>query len=59
MVDITFNGMTMEFDVVVGMMDAEIRESVISVLGDCSEQEMLDAYMRAHKDKHGNDFLQY
>lgn len=58
MVDITFNGMTMEFDVVSGMMDADIKASVSAALGDCTEQELLDAYMKAHKEKHGSEFLQ-
>lgn len=58
MVDITFNGMTMEFDVISGMMDADLKASVLASLGDCSEQELLDAYMKAHKEKHGSAFLQ-
>ena len=58
MVDITFNGMTMEFDVVASMMDAEIKSAVINSLGDYSEQELLDAYLIAHKEKFGSDFLQ-
>ena len=58
MVDITFNGMTMEFDVVAGMMDAEVKAAVTETLGDCTEQELLDAYMKAHKEKFGSEFLQ-
>ena len=58
MVDITFNGMTMEFDIVATRMDADIKTSVTEALGDCSEQELLDAYIKAHKEKHGSEFLQ-
>ena len=58
MVDITFNGMTMEFDVVAGMMDSELKALVMKQIGQCSEQELLDAYMKAHKDKYGTSFLQ-
>lgn len=58
MADITFNGMTMEFDIVVGMMDADIKGALLEALGGCSEQELLDAYMTAHKEKYGGAFLQ-
>ena len=58
MVDITFNGMTMEFNVVEGMMDAEVKSSVMQALGEYTEQELLDAYLRAHKEKFGSEFLQ-
>ena len=58
MVDITFNGMTMEFDVVASMMDAELKSAVLGELGECTEQELLDAYMKAHKEKYGTSFLQ-
>jgi hypothetical protein len=58
MVDITFNGMTMEFDVVESMMDADIKASIKDSLGECTEQELLDAYMQAHKEKYGTAFLQ-
>jgi len=58
MADITFNGMTMEFSVVEGMMDADIKKSVETDLGDFTEQALLDAYMAAHKDKFGKEFLQ-
>lgn len=58
MADITFNGMTMEFSVVEGMMDAELKTQIESVLEAFSEQELLDAYIAAHKEKFGKDFLQ-
>lgn len=58
MADITFNGMTMEFSVVEGMMDAELRNTVESELGEYDEQTLLDTYMSAHKEKFGKEFLQ-
>ncbi len=58
MADITFSGMTMEFSVVEGMMDTEIKQSIESELGDYTEQSLLDAYMAVHKEKFGKEFLQ-
>lgn len=58
MADITFNGMTMEYSVVESMMDAGVKQAVESELSDTSEQAFLDAYMKAHKDKFGKEFLQ-
>ena len=58
MADITFNGMTMEFAVVASMMNADIKAMVLETLGQVSEQEFLDAYMQAHRDKFGSEFLQ-
>lgn len=58
MADITFNGMTMEFSVVENMMDAETKTNVLSKIPNCSEQELLDAYLLQHKEKFGKEFLQ-
>ena len=57
MADITFNGMTMEFSVVEFMMDAELKQDIASRLETYSEQSLLDAYLPAHKEKFGKDFL--
>jgi hypothetical protein len=57
MADITFNGMTMEFSVVEFMMDAELKQDIAAKLEPYSEQSLLDAYMVAHKEKFGKDFL--
>ena len=57
MADITFNGMTMEFSVVEFMMDAELKQDIVSQLDPYSEQSLLDAYIPAHKEKFGKDFL--
>ena len=58
MADITFNGMTMEFDFVAAKMEADLKSEVAALMGDCTEQELLDTYMKAHKEKYGSDFLQ-
>lgn len=58
MADITFNGMTMEFSVVEGMMDAEIKQEIEAELESYTEQSLLDAYMTVHKEKFGKEFLQ-
>lgn len=58
MADISFNGMTMEFSVVENMMDVEIRQKLQTELTGYTEQSLLDAYMAAHKEKFGKEFLQ-
>lgn len=59
MVDITFNGMTMEFSVVENMMDAAMKTEILNKNPGCSEQELLDGYLQLHKKKFGEDFLQF
>lgn len=58
MVDITFNGMTMEYSFVENKMDAEIKARLNSEMPSCSEQDLLDAYIQAHRAKYGKEFLQ-
>ncbi|MEJ2141980.1 MAG: hypothetical protein P8Y24_06440 [Gammaproteobacteria bacterium] len=58
MTDITFNGMTMEYSVVEGRMDPELKAEVESTLESYDEQILLDAYMIAHEKKYGKAFLQ-
>jgi len=50
--------MTMEYSVVEGMMDGELKTDVESLLASFTEQTFLDAYMEAHKLKFGKEFLQ-
>jgi len=57
MADITFNGMTMEFSVVECMMDSELKQDIVTKLESYSEQSLLDAYLPAHKEKFGKEFL--
>lgn len=56
MPDITFFGMTMEYSAIENMMDKELKEKILSTVSD--EQEIVDAYLIAHKEKFGSDFLQ-
>lgn len=58
MSDINFNGITMEFSIIAGKMDADLRDQVIDALGSASEQQMVDAYLQAHQRKFGHEFLQ-
>ena len=44
------------FDVAVNMMDDDIREELAEEIGaDCTEQEFLDAYVKAHAAKFGGE----
>lgn len=59
MVDITFNGLTMEFHVVESKMDPDLKTALLKAMPDAAEQELLDAYLVAHKARFGEDFLQF
>lgn len=59
MVDITFNGMTMEFHIVEAKMDAELKAAILDDNPELQEQQLLDAYLAAHKEKFGVEFLQF
>lgn len=50
------NGTAIDFDVVVSMMDDDIRESVHAELAPCTEQDFFDAYCKAHEAKYGAEF---
>ena len=50
------NGYEVDFDVVVNMMDDEIREELHNKLAPCADQEFVDAYVAAHEDKYGERF---
>ena len=56
MPDITFFGMTMEFSAIENKMDEQLKREIMTTLSD--EQDIVDAYLIAHKDKFGTDFLQ-
>lgn len=58
MVDINLHGITMEFDVIEKKMDAELKAKVLAAQPALSEQQLLDAYMAAHKEKFNEEFLQ-
>lgn len=50
------NGYEVDFDVVVNMMDDEIREELHNELAPCTDQEFVDAYVEAHEAKYGEQF---
>ena len=53
---IILNGREHPFDVAVNMMDDDIREALAEEIGaDCTEQEFLDAYVKAHAVKFGGE----
>lgn len=56
MPDITFYGMTMEYSAIESKMDEDLKSEIKKSISD--EQAILDAYLVAHKDKFGTDFLQ-
>ena len=51
--EIIENGM---YDAAVNMMDDEIREELHRDMVPCTDEEFLEAYMKAHKVKYGEDF---
>lgn len=59
MADVTFNGMTMEFSVLEFKMDRSLKAKVKDSLEDYSEQALLDAYLAAHKERFGTDFMTF
>lgn len=50
------NGYEVDFDVVVNMMDDEIREKLHNELAPCADQEFVDTYVAAHEAKYGEQF---
>ena len=50
------NGYEVDFDVVVNMMDDEIREELHNELAPCTDQEFVDAYIEAHEAKYNERF---
>lgn len=53
---VLLNGYEVDFDVVVNMMDDEIREELHNKLATCTDQEFVDAYIEAHEAKYGEQF---
>lgn len=52
------NGDVFPRDVIVNLMDDEIREEVhAETLGDCTEQEFLNEYCKKHLAKFGEEFI--
>ena len=45
------------YDAAVALMDDDIREELHNRLALCTDEEFLSAYMEAHKEKYGIDFV--
>ena len=56
MVRVSYNGEEIEFEHAAAQMDPGLREIVLAELGECSEQELIDAYAAAHLAVYGEDF---
>lgn len=53
---VLLNGYKQDMDTIVNMMDDVIREKLHNKLAPCTDQEFLDAYVAAHRDKYGEKF---
>lgn len=53
---VLLNNHEVDFDAAVNMMDVEIREALHNELAPCTEQEFMDAYVKAHKVKYNEQF---
>lgn len=50
------NGVIVDYDVAVSLMDDEIREALHMKLAPCTEQEFFTAYENAHMEKFGEEW---
>lgn len=50
------NGVIVDYDVAVSLMDDEIREALHMELAPCTEQEFFTAYEKAHAKKFGEEW---
>jgi len=50
------NNYMVDFDAAVELMDSEIREELHQKLAPCTNQEFIDAYIRRHREKFGEEF---
>ena len=53
---VLLNNHEVDFDAAVNMMDVEIREALHNELAPCTEQEFMDAYVKAHEAKYNERF---
>lgn len=56
MSSVLLNGREVNYEVCVNLMDDEIREELHRKMSPCGDQEFLDAYCKAHKEKYGKEF---
>lgn len=54
---VLLDGEEISFNAAVALMDDDIREELHRELAPCGNQEFLDAYVKAHHDKYGEDFI--
>ena len=47
----------MDYKVIEMLMDDEIREELHAKLAPCTDDEFLEAYKKAHKEKYGDEFV--
>lgn len=50
-------GQEVDFDTAVNLMDDEIREHLHHKMAPCSKQTFIDAYINAHEEKYGEEFV--
>ena len=50
------NGQAVDFNVIVNLMDDDIRENLHS-LGFSNNQQFVDAYVEEHKNKYNEEFI--
>lgn len=55
---VTLNNNEVNFDACVALMDDEIREELNAEMAPCTEQEFLDAYVKAHAKKYNGEVFQ-
>ena len=53
---VLLNNHEVDFDAAVNMMDVEIREELHNELAPCTDQEFMDAYVKAHEVKYNEQF---
>ena len=56
MTRVSYNGEDIDFAHAAVQMDPGLREIVVAELGECTEQELIDAYAAAHFAVYGEDF---
>jgi len=57
MITVTLNGAVTDFDAAIELMDDDLNERLHNALSPCSEQEFMDAYVVAHRQKFSEDFM--
>ena len=53
---VNINGQEISYVAAEALMDDDIREELHRELAPCSEEEFLEAYCKAHKEKYGEEF---